>query len=322
MKTALTALALTVSLGAATMACSSSSSSERVDTQSALASLRSPTGTFSSQNGKAAFAGYSSKRADSSKVSTGSGGGSGTSRAQGLRILNQAAAGEAACTDGQACACEKSGSMTYTHESSADGDLLRIAFDACVSEDGEGFDGEAVLLASKKPLLGVKEGSKTSSPASTEGDADQPSAGDAADDGLSEAQPETEAGDDFALPEGVVSLMLAAKGTAIHSGGKTPLELAMVTEAGYVYLSVTVPDGNVVIGLAKDGSAVVKPKDQTWTCSPAGQSYTCQSGDGEKLEIDASEDAADDGASAGEGSSDGSEDPALPSEEEESSDEL
>lgn len=303
MKTATTALAALLVLGSFSIACSSSTTkAEEVDTATALSALRSPTGSFSKESGASAFAGYRSKRADSSKVSTpgATPSSGGTSSTSSIRLLDRAATSQA-CSQGQACACPNGGSMSYEAQSSPEGQLVRVKFEACGFEDGLGFDGAAVLLASTKSLLGLEEQAPaktgTSAPPSSAGDSSTGASG-----GLKDAQP---------APSGstsnVVSLLLAAKGTVTDGTRKLPLEFALVTEAHYAFLAVSVPDGSIVIGVSDDGNAIVRSKEGTWKCKNASRGWACTSDNGESLEV------AEEGATASDGSSSPAPAPSSPS---------
>lgn len=286
MKITSSAALVTFVVATGSLACSASSSSDRtVSTTSALSALRNPTGTFSKATGREAFASYDSKRSEGNRFSgssaTSTGGGSTT--AQSLRFLDTAEQLESRCSEGEACACPGGGSVRATHEATADGDEVQMSFDACVFEDGGAFDGQAMVLMSKKPLVDYTPKSAAS-------------------------------GDAFDGP--YQAMLVAAKGVATHDGAETPLELALLVQAGYAYVSVTVPDGNVVVGVTDDGKAIVKAKDATWTCSTSASSYSCESDSGETIEIDGSEDLggeADEGATA----SAGAEEQVLPPEEDE-----
>jgi hypothetical protein len=260
-KTATTALVAVVVLASSSIACSSSSSADKkpdVDTGTALSALRSPTGSFSEATAGKAFGGYRSDRAKSSKVSTpaaAGGSGSGGTRTQSIRLLDKASA---ACGQGEACACPNGGSLSYEASSTAEGQAVKVTFDACTFEDGFGFDGSALLLASKKSLLGTETASASAS---------------------TPAEPAADLGD------GVVAVLLAMKGTATDGTQKLPLELALVTEGHYAFLAVSVRDGKVVIGISDDGRAIVKSKEGTWTCSTASSGWSCKSDDGKTMDV-------------------------------------
>ena len=149
--------------------------------------------------------------------------------------------------------------MSYRWQSSAEGQLVRVKFETGGLEDGFGFDGEAILLESTKSLLGV-----SSAPSAPGGG--------------------TKSG------PSIVSVLLAAKGTATDGTRKLPLELALVTEAHYVILAVSVPDGNIVIGMSDDGTAIIRSKEGTWNCKNASRGWTCTSESGDALDV--AEDAA------------------------------
>jgi hypothetical protein len=286
-KTIATASALValVALGSLSMGCSASPSNGKKgsgagpSTSSAVSALRTPTGTFSKATAASAFAGYRAKRADSDHVSApapgGGGGGASTASIRTVRLLDRATS-SGGCAEGESCACPNGGTMEYASESSADGQLVEVSFDACGFEDGTSFDGEAVVLASTKSLLG----DAASAPA-----AEPPASGDGS--GLKEAS------DPGAGAQGeVVALLLAAKGTMTDGGRHEPLEFALLTEAHYAYLAVNVADGSVVIGLGEDGTAVVHAKDATWTCKSGSAGYACTSEKGESLEVAASDDTS------------------------------
>jgi hypothetical protein len=247
-----------------TTGCSSAPAKEDVDTGTALAALRAPTGSFSEKSAGKAFGGYRADRTKSSKVATPgttptAAGKTGT---QSIRLLDRATS-SAACGQGQSCACPNGGAMRYEGSSTADGTLVKVTFDACVFEDGWGFDGKAAALASNKSLLGIVQ-----EPAAT------PSATPAAGDGTG-----TAAGGGF------VALLVAAKGTITDGKNELPLEVALVTEAHYTFLAVSVPDGKIVIGVSDDGRAIVKSKEGTWTCKSTAGSWSCTSDSGQSMEV-------------------------------------
>jgi hypothetical protein len=271
-KTSTTALVAIVALATSSIACSSSSDkTEDVDTGSALSALRAPTGSFSEKTAGKAFGGYRSDRANSSKVAPPGVAGAGGTRTQSIRLLDKASA---ACGQGQSCACPNGGSLSYTGASSADGQVVKVTFDECKFEDGWGFDGKAVALASKKSLLAI-----------------------ASD------EPATDLGN------GVVALLLAMKGTATNGARKLPLELALVTEGHYAFLAIAVPDGKIVIGVSDDGRAIVKSKEGTWTCNNASSGWSCTSDSGKSMTV--TEEAPSESESEGAGSDGATEPPSA-----------
>ena len=290
MKTVATASALValLALGSLSAGCSASPSTGKkgggnVSTGSAISALRSPTGTFSKATASSAFAGYRSKRADSQRVSapvpnapSGAGGGASTASIRTVRLLDQATSG-GACAQGDECACPSGGSMSYESEQTSDGQLVQVTFDACGFDDGTKFDGEAVLLASTKSLLGAAADAPAAAPPSSGG-------------GLEEAS------DQGAATSGeVVALLLAAQGTATVGAQTEEIEFALLTEEHYAFLAVTVPDGSLVIGVGDDGNAVIHAKDATWKCKSAAAGWACTSESGESMEV-----ADDGGAASGE----------------------
>ena len=274
MKTATIAFVALVALASSAVACSSSSgSSNEIDTDTALSSLRTPTGSFSEATAGKAFGNYRADRANSSKISTpGASVGSDTAgtRTASIRLLDNATA---SCGGGQACSCPNGGSLTYGAESTADTQAIKVSFDACGFEDGWAFDGKAVLLASKKTLLGGFVPPASSGAAGTG----------------------TGTGSTGSFGSEYVSILLAAKGTVSKGVNKLELELALVTEAHYAFLAVQVADGKVVVGVSDDGHAIVKSKEGTWTCNTVsgatGSGWTCTSDSGKTLTV--TEEAAD-----------------------------
>jgi hypothetical protein len=275
-KTATTALVALVALGSFSIACGpSTSKGEDIDTGTALSTLRSPTGSFSKTSASSAFSGYRTQRADSSKVSAPTPSGNGSSSTASIRLLDKAAASEA-CSAGQSCACPTGGSMAYSTASSAEGLAVKVQFDSCGFEDGLKFDGNAVLLASTKSLLGLAE---ESAPAKT-GTSSPPSTGEAG--GVKDA-PAPSAPSSNAY----VAYLLAAKGTVSDGAQKLPLAFALLTESHYAFLAVSVPDGNIVIGVSDDGNAIVRSKEGTWKCNKsASKGWACTSEQGESLEVE------------------------------------
>ncbi len=282
MKTTTAFVALVV-LASSAVACSSSNGNANdIDTGTALSSLRTPTGSFSEVTAGKAFGNYRSDRANSSKISTPGasvGSDSAGTRTASIRLLDSA---QASCGGGQACACPNGGSLTYGAEKSADTEAIKVSFDTCGFEDGWAFDGKAVLLASKKSLLGGVV------PA-----ADVPSSG----SGTGSATGSTGA----AFGSEYVSILLAAKGTVSKGVNRLELDLALVAEAHYAFLAVQVADGKVVVGVSDDGHAIVKSKEGTWTCNTVsnatGNGWTCTSDSGKT--ITATEEAGDSASASG-----------------------
>jgi hypothetical protein len=280
MKTATTALVAIVALASSAVACSSSAgNTDEVDTASALSSLRTPTGSFSEQTAGKAFGSYRSGRANSSKISTpGASLGSdsaGTKKAS-IRLLDNASV---SCGGGQACACPNGGSLSYAAEQNADGTAIKVSFESCGFDDGWGFDGKAVLLASKKSLLGTPVA---------------PAAAPASDPTGTGAVGGATFGSEY------VSILLAAKGTISNDANKLTLEFALLAEAHYAFLAVQVADGKVVLGLSDDGHAIVKSKEGTWTCNTTGSGWTCTSDSGKSMTVteEASSDTSADAPTA------------------------
>lgn len=289
MKTATTSLALVVTLGmlaSSSIGCSSSSEKEDVDTASAISELRSPTGTFSEANAAKAFGGYRSDRANSSKVAAPGLGSAGGSSTQSIRLLDSASSAQSGCGANQPCACPNGGSLTYQAGSSPDGQLVRVTFDACGFEDGWGFDGKAILLASNKSLLGLDEPA-----ASTPTAPKKPATGFGGED---DTTPDLREADDSGYGSGAKAFLVAAKGTATDGKRSLALSFALLRESPYSFLAVSVPDGKIVIGVSDDGRAIVRSKEGTWRCQSGARGWTCTSDKGQKMEV--AEDA--DGATA------------------------
>jgi len=293
MKTTIALVAL-VALASSAVACSSSNgNSNDIDTGTALSSLRTPTGSFSEATAGKAFGSYRSNRANSSKISTPGatvGSDSAGTRTASIRLLDNAAA---SCGGGQACACPNGGSLTYGAEKTADTEAIKVSFDGCGFEDGWAFDGKAVLLASKKSLLGGLV------PASS-----VPASGAASGSDTGAGSAIGSAGAAFGSE--YVAILLAAKGTVSKGVNRLELDLALVAEAHYAFLAVEVGDGKVVVGVSDDGHAIVKSKEGTWTCNTVsnttGNGWTCTSDSGKTItateEAGDSASASDDTASA------------------------
>jgi hypothetical protein len=79
-------------------------------------------------------------------------------------------------------------------------------------------------------------------------------------------------------------------------GKQLPLEFALLTEAQYAFLAVSVPDGKIVIGVSDDGRAIVKSKEGTWNCHSSSKGWSCTSDKGKSMDV--TEDIASEGASA------------------------
>lgn len=294
MKTTLPALVAVVALASSAVACSAEEATNEVDSNSAISALRSPTGTLTRESAGKAFGGYRQQRAESSKVSAPAknGGGLGV---ESIKVLDQASS-NAGQGQGGSQACPAGGTMSYQAEQSADGALVKVKATACAFEDGFSFDGNMILLASKKSILGLsaeessppaKSGSSSStgSAPSDDGDYDGAGYGDSMDgSGVSNSESNGMGG-------GVVALLIAAKGTASYGAKKSPLEFALLTEGQYAFLAVSVADGSIIIGMRDDGKAVVRTKNGTWNCSESGSRWSCTSDKGEKL--DATEEAGE-----------------------------
>ena len=287
MKTATTALVAIVALASSAVACSSSSgNTDEVDTGSALSSLRTPTGSFSEQTAGKAFGNYRSDRANSARISTPGasvGSASAGTRTASIRLLDKASV---SCGGGQSCACPNGGSLTYAAESNPDGQAIKVSFDACGFEDGWGFDGKAILLASRKSLLGTPV-APAAAPSATD------PVGASADTGTGTGA----GGLGSSFGSEYVSILLAAKGTISNGANKLTLEFALVAEAHYAFLAVQVADGKVVLGISDDGHAIVKSKEGTWTCNTSGSGWTCTSDSGKSMtvteEVSSSDSSAD-----------------------------
>lgn len=281
MKTALTALVAFIaigSLGTSSIGCSSPSEKEEVDTDSALSQLRTPTGSFSDQTAGAAFGNYRSTRADSQRVSAPGGATGDGTRTQSIRLLDKAAT-SGACRQGESCACPGGGALTYTAGTNDDGALVKVTFDACRFEDGYGFDGKAILLVSKKSLLGIAQENATA-PKAPPTKADT-SDGDSSESGGLQEAPST----DVSTSYGAASVLLAAKGTASYGSKSLKLEFALISEAHYAFLAVKVPDGNIVIGVSDSGDAIVRSKEGTWKCHSAKSGWKCTSDKGQSMDV-------------------------------------
>lgn len=253
---------------------------KQVDLDDALNAFKNPTGSFSKETGSGAFSGYRSEEAESSKVSTpGASGSSGTSRTQSLTFLTKTLDQKAQCAEGEACPCESSGSFVYKMETRSEGKALQMQFDKCVSADGSGFDGQAALLVSNQPLLGLESGGlEKKAPASEE---NEEASDEAASTPKTPKTPKTGSKTLAVNPSLGQNLLLTAKGTAFEGDKSVSLEFSLVYEAGYTVLAIEVPDGKVVIGMAADGTAFVKAKQGSWTCKPQnGKGYVCTSTSG------------------------------------------
>jgi len=261
-------LLVTTTVGVlSTTGCSSSEDSGRtVSADSALDTFQNPTGSFDKSNASQAFSGFRSEKSESGKVSqpgAGGGGSSGTSSKQSLKLLTRTLDAKSQCTEGQTCACEGSGSFVLTAEQSKAGQAAHITFDKCLDKDGSGFDGEALLVVSSQPILGISsEAASSSAPATGNG---------------------TNAAADK-------NILFAAKGTAYEASQSLELEFALLQESGYMLLAIQVPDGKIVIGVnSRNGDAFVKAKQGTWVCKAgkAGKGYACSStSGGEEVDIE------------------------------------
>lgn len=297
-----------------TVACSSADRS--TDADSTLSAFKNPTGSFTKETGASAFSGATTKQSQSGKVNakTGSNGGSST-QSKSIRILADKT--QAACQEGEACKCEGGGTATYKKQSTKLGLQVDFTFADCFDAEGGGFSGEAMLLASEKPLLGLGSESGAKEPSS--GKAPAGSANGSDDMGTNAIKPKgglTEAQND--QPQGkeinAQALLLAARGEVISGKQRENVEFAILSEAGYTLVAVEVKDGSVVVGFAPNGTAIVRSKEGSWTCRPQSNGYQCKAdGSGEALEVASSEgssksSASNDSASRGAADSSDSED--------------
>ncbi len=237
----------------------------------ALATIQNPTGTFDKNNGSQAFAGYkSNKRSSSGVASSGGGGGSsaGGTTAQSIKFLANQTGN---CNQNQACACPGGGTVTAAVERTNDRVELSLEMSACVFESGDSFDGKALLVQSQKGLIDDSKLPATARVSSADG----------------------------------TSSLLAMDGDATVAGKAQHVKLVLLEQHGWVYLSVEVPSGSLVIGVGADGTAVVKAKDTSWTCASSSKGYSCKSDGGltdDAVEVEAGEVAS---ASAGTAASTG-----------------
>lgn len=246
-----------------------------IDTNASLSAFRNPTGSFTKETGAEAFSGYGAEKKESGKISR-PGASSGTSRTQGIRLMNTARTAEGSCGEGQKCACPGGGTLVYQAEQSSVGAAAHFQFDSCIDENGSGFDGEAVVIVANQPILGIAKAAKST----------------------------TQAGEE--------NVFFAAKGTAIEDGTTLDLEFALLVEAGYTLLAVEVADGKIVVGSAPDGSWFVKAKQGSFHCSSSKGKMICTSDEsGEEIDLDAPS-ASEENAS---GSSVGEDEEPLPEEE-------
>ncbi len=296
MKTVLSAFVAAVTLSTLAIGCTNEST-DSVNTDSAIDAFQNPTGSFDKSTGADAFSAFKAEKSESTKVSQPDGkSGVGT---QSIRLMTRTLDAKTSCAEGQSCACAAGGSFSYQLEESKVGKAARFQFNKCVGESNSGFDGQAIILVTSKPILGIEKATakKTSTKKPT--------------GGLSEAD---DSSSSASLDQNV---LFAAKGTAIEGQQKTALEFALLSEAGWTLLAVQVKDGKIVIGVAPNGNAFVKAKQGTWYCSPGtAKGYVCKSETGEDLEVEDAEQASvDEESDASETETDiGSED-GLPEEE-------
>ena len=224
----------------------------------ALASIQTPTGTFDKTNGSQAFAGYQKNKQSSSGVaSTGGASSAGGTTAQSIKFLANQTGN---CSQNQACACPGGGTVTAAATRTNDRVELSLDMSACVFENGNAFDGRALLVQSQKPLIDDSKLPKTAISSSADGEAN----------------------------------LLAMEGDATVGKQKEHVKLVYLEQHGWQYLSVDVPSGSLVIGLGADGTAIVKAKDKTWTCESSSKGYSCKS-DGsadDAIEVDSSASAS------------------------------
>jgi hypothetical protein len=247
---------LTAAIGlTSAVGCSSSESSRTVSADDALTTFQNPTGSFSKDNASQAFSGFRSEQSESGKVGTGGVAGSGGStKTQGLtKFMTRTLDAKASCAEGQSCACEVSGSFSYTAEQSKAGAAAHIKFDKCVNKEA-GFTGEAVIVVTSNPILGIERDSSSPTTASDK------------------------------------NLLFAAKGEAFDAKQSVNLEFALLHESGYTLLAIQVADGKIVIGVAPNGNAFVKAKQGTWVCKAGkgSKGYACSStsGGGEEVDVE------------------------------------
>jgi hypothetical protein len=275
-----------VLVAASLVACTNPDNKPATNAGSALDTIQKPTGSFGSNNAGDAFGSYdNNKNASSGLAGTGGGaGGSSSTQTKGnLRVLsNQVRSGT--CNEGSSCACEAGGSFTYSRQSTDYGPAIQASFSNCQFADGNGFNGDMILLVSDKPLLQSDKAQIAS---------------------------DTTAGSGK-------SVLLAAEGTFTAPSEKIDAEVVFLEERGVDYLAVDVADGKIVIGVRQsDGLAVVYAKDTTWICQgDANALYTCQEqSSGQKVSASksggsSSGSSGSSGAPAPSGSS--SSDPSIP----------
>lgn len=250
--------------------CSSPDKGVATSSSAALAEIQNPTGTFDKSNGSQAFAGYNQNKQSSSSVAGASGGATaGGTTAQSIKFLANQTGN---CAQGSSCACPGGGSFQYAAKRTNDSVELSLDMSACVFESGDSFDGNALFVQSQKALVDDSKLPQKSAPY---------------DDGLSN--------------------LLAMEGDATVLGKTSHVKLVYLEQHGWVYLSVEVPSGSLVVGVASDGTAVVKAKDKTWTCDYSSHGYSCKSDAGDDA-VDVEASSSSSSATASSSSADTSDD--------------
>jgi hypothetical protein len=251
-------------LGLVAMLATASGCSSKASTDDALNKLKSPTGSFTEGNGSAALGGYSGASSDSSDFqSAGVGGqsangalgirnavlgatGRGTATTQALDILSGNARVTANCSgDSTSATCNCPGGGSFDVEAERDGDDIRAtgSYDNCKNGDVK-FDGDIAFLMSKRELLPAKKLGKGIT-------------------GL-----------------GGYNVLFNMKGTVSTPKRTADVDVAFLAQGGGVWLSVTVNDGNITMGVG--GNVIeVKTKNGTVTCTGTATSYTCETESGQ-----------------------------------------
>jgi hypothetical protein len=250
-------LASFLAVGCSSSSSGSGSGGKVGSTTSALATFRKPTGTFNASTSKSAIASMWQQQQQGGKLQGQTGGGGGTATRAIRPLADSLSSGDEggpACAEGARCSCEAGGSFSYQHEAADEGKAVRIAFSECMSSDGSGFDGEALVLVANKPLLDDPKLPKATS-----------------------AQ----------------SVLLVAEGNAIEGKERQKVGLALLAQSNVVLVAVEVEDGTIVLGAMSDGTIIVRSKDASYTCAPGKSSYTCKDdASGETIVVDGSDQAS------------------------------
>jgi hypothetical protein len=257
-----TSLAIASLTFGALVACGGPSTDDAVDR------LKNPSGSFTKDNGNTAVTNFNTDKKSSSFSSGASKSGGGVNakfakaalvavqRQSGLRLLEDVSAGadlkcDAGGSSSVSCTCAGGGSaeLSVEQNGTAGGSDFEIKIDGSYSNCKMGdvtMDAKMAMVLSSKPIVEAKKIGQSKA-----------SAGGGLSGGLS------------------FNTLVAINGTITDASGAKEVKVAMVTQGTAIWISVTVPDGSVTMGL--DGTAIeVKAKDRTVICDVTSGKFSCK----------------------------------------------